>query len=61
MQETTPITTPSWTSAAACGILVLGGFDRRGSEGMMPAIKYARESKIPFWGISLVFQLAVVE
>ena len=34
------------------GILVPGGFGKRGSVGKMNAIKYARESKIPFFGIS---------
>lgn len=43
------------------GILVPGGFGDRGTEGMMLAIKYAREQKIPFLGICLGFQLAVVE
>ena len=42
-------------------ILVPGGFGQRRSEGMMLAIKYACESKIPFLGICLGFQLAVVE
>ncbi|TFK21755.1 CTP synthase [Coprinopsis marcescibilis] len=45
----------------AGGILVPGGFGNRGTEGMMLAIKYAREQKIPFLGICLGFQLAVVE
>ena len=43
------------------GILVPGGFGQRGTEGMMLAIKYARESKVPFLGICLGFQLAVIE
>lgn len=43
------------------GILVPGGFGVRGTEGMMLAIKYAREQKIPFLGICLGFQLAVIE
>lgn len=43
------------------GILVPGGFGQRGTEGMMLAIKYAREQKVPFLGICLGFQLAVVE
>ena len=43
------------------GILVPGGFGRRGTEGMILAIKWAREQKIPFLGICLGFQLAVVE
>jgi len=45
----------------AGGILVPGGFGPRGTEGMMLAIKWAREQKIPFLGICLGFQLAVVE
>ncbi|EEB93386.1 hypothetical protein MPER_07962, partial [Moniliophthora perniciosa FA553] len=45
----------------ASGILVPGGFGSRGTEGMLLAIKYAGEQKIPFLGICLGFQLAVVE
>ncbi|KAF9458940.1 CTP synthase N-terminus-domain-containing protein [Collybia nuda] len=45
----------------AGGILVPGGFGLRGTEGMLLAIKYAREQKIPYLGICLGFQLAVVE
>ncbi|ESK82881.1 ctp synthase [Moniliophthora roreri MCA 2997] len=45
----------------ASGLLVPGGFGSRGTEGMLLAIKYAREQKIPFLGICLGFQLAVVE
>ncbi|NLW24162.1 MAG: CTP synthase [Clostridia bacterium] len=43
------------------GILVPGGFGDRGIEGKIVAIKYARENKIPFLGICLGMQLAVVE
>lgn len=43
------------------GILVPGGFGTRGVEGKMLAIRYARENKIPFLGICLGMQLAVVE
>ncbi len=43
------------------GILVPGGFGARGTEGKICAIKYARENKIPFLGIALGMQLAVVE
>ena len=43
------------------GILVPGGFGRRGAEGKIEAIRYARENKIPFFGICLGMQLAVVE
>ena len=43
------------------GILVPGGFGDRGIEGMIKAIKYARENKIPFFGICLGMQCAVIE
>ncbi len=43
------------------GVLVPGGFGRRGVEGKINAITYAREKKIPFFGICLGMQLAVVE
>lgn len=43
------------------GILVPGGFGSRGIEGKISTIRYARERKIPFLGICLGFQLAVVE
>ncbi|MDL1967337.1 MAG: CTP synthase [Deltaproteobacteria bacterium] len=43
------------------GILVPGGFGSRGIEGKISAIKYARENKIPFFGICLGMQVAVVE
>jgi CTP synthase len=43
------------------GILVPGGFGERGVEGKITAINYARENKIPFFGICLGMQLAVVE
>ncbi len=43
------------------GILVAGGFGERGVEGKIEAIKYAREEKIPFLGICLGMQLAMVE
>lgn len=45
----------------ADGILVPGGFGERGVEGKIQAIRYAREHKIPFYGICLGMQLAVVE
>jgi CTP synthase len=43
------------------GILVPGGFGDRGTEGKIKSIQYARENNIPFLGICLGFQLAVVE
>lgn len=45
----------------ADGILVPGGFGNRGVEGKIKAIRYARENKIPFLGICLGMQMAVVE
>jgi CTP synthase len=43
------------------GILVPGGFGERGAEGKILAIKFAREHNVPFFGICLGMQLAVVE
>ncbi len=43
------------------GILVPGGFGYRGIEGKIEAIKYAREKKIPYFGICLGMQCAVIE
>jgi CTP synthase len=43
------------------GILVPGGFGARGVEGKIAAIRFARENRIPFFGICLGMQLAVVE
>jgi CTP synthase len=45
----------------ADGILVPGGFGSRGHEGKILAIKHAREKKVPFLGICLGMQMAVVE
>jgi CTP synthase (UTP-ammonia lyase) len=49
------------TLAAMDAILVPGGFGIRGTEGKICAIRYAREHKIPYLGICLGMQLAVVE
>ena len=43
------------------GILVPGGFGKRGIQGMVHAITYAREKKIPFFGICLGMQCATIE
>lgn len=43
------------------GILVPGGFGVRGTQGMILAIQYARENRIPFFGICLGMQMASVE
>ena len=43
------------------GLLVAPGFGSRGVEGKISAVKYARESKLPFFGICLGMQMAVIE
>ena len=43
------------------GLLIPGGFGKRGTEGKISAIKYAREKKIPFLGICFGMQMAIVE
>ncbi len=47
--------------AAFDGILVPGGFGKRGIEGMIQAIRFARERKVPYFGICLGMQTAVIE
>ncbi len=47
--------------AKADGILVPGGFGIRGTAGMIRAIQYARENKVPFFGICLGLQCAVLD
>ena len=47
--------------AGVDGILVPGGFGVRGVEGMVEAIRAAREGKIPFFGICLGMQVAIIE
>jgi len=42
-------------------VIVAGGFDKRGTEGKIRAVKYARDKKIPFLGICLGLQCAVIE
>jgi len=43
------------------GIIVPGGFGERGIEGKLDAVKFARENKVPFFGICLGMQCAVIE
>jgi len=43
------------------GILIPGGFGKRGTEGKIAAIKYARANKIPFLGICFGMQMAIIE
>ncbi|MBA3005412.1 MAG: CTP synthase [Proteobacteria bacterium] len=52
---------PADLLAGCDGILVPGGFGERGVAGKIKAITYAREQKIPFFGICLGMQLAVIE
>ncbi|WLF84953.1 CTP synthase [Moraxella sp. ZY210820] len=47
--------------STADAILVPGGFGERGTEGKMKAIRYARENNVPYLGICLGMQLAVIE
>ncbi|NCB16064.1 MAG: CTP synthase [Synergistales bacterium] len=47
--------------SGACGIIVPGGFGSRGIEGKIAAARYAREKKIPYLGLCLGMQVAVVE
>jgi CTP synthase len=49
------------TLAGANGIVVPGGFGERGLEGKMTAIQYARENGLPFLGLCLGMQMAVIE
>ncbi|WVR05540.1 CTP synthase [Kwoniella sp. DSM 27419] len=52
----------AWSAVcSAKGIIVPGGFGHRGTEGMIAAVKWAREQKVPFLGICLGFQVAVIE
>jgi len=43
------------------GILIPGGFGKRGTEGKIESIKYARKNKIPFLGICFGMQMAIIE
>ena len=43
------------------GILIPGGFGKRGTEGKIAAINYARKNKVPFFGICFGMQMAVIE
>ena len=43
------------------GLLIPGGFGERGMEGMLEAIRWARENELPFFGICLGLQVAIIE
>ena len=58
----TEVYSTNWDLLKSChGILVPGGYGIRGTEGKIAAVKYARENNIPYLGICLGMQLAVVE
>ena len=59
--ETISADTCSQALLEADGILVPGGFGSRGIEGKICAARYARENKVPYFGICLGMQVAVVE
>ena len=59
-EEVTPKTAESILGGLD-GILVPGGFGIRGVEGKIEAIRYARENKVPFFGICLGMQCAIIE
>ncbi|RME64482.1 MAG: CTP synthase, partial [Nitrospirae bacterium] len=52
---------PEYFLSEADGVLVPGGFGIRGIEGKLQAIRYARQKKVPFFGICLGMQCAVIE
>jgi len=61
--EAEGLETPDYPSQLAGfnGILVPGGFGKRGIEGMLNAIRYARENRVPYFGICLGMQTACIE
>jgi CTP synthase len=52
---------PSKALAGLAGVLVPGGFGERGTEGKIQAARYARENKLPYLGLCLGMQIAVIE
>ena len=59
-EELTPVTVAE-RLAGADGVIVPGGFGMRGVEGKIEAIQYCRERKVPFLGVCLGMQCAVIE
>ncbi len=59
-EEITPLTADEILSEVD-GICVPGGFGDRGIEGKIEAVRYARENKIPYFGLCLGMQMAVIE
>ncbi|HEV3220654.1 MAG TPA: CTP synthase [Candidatus Acidoferrales bacterium] len=60
-EELDSVATAAARLAHVDGILVPGGFGKRGLQGMIYAIQYARERKVPYFGICLGMQCATVE
>jgi len=56
-----PAYDPAALLAGCDGLLIPGGFGERGVEGMINAIKYARETGLPMFGICLGLQVAIIE
>ena len=54
-------TTYNYARSEVDAILIPGGFGARGGEGKIEAVRYAREHKIPFFGICLGLQMAVID
>ncbi len=59
--ETLPVNDPGQVLSTCDAVLVPGGFGARGTEGKIAAIRWARENRVPYFGICLGMQLAVVE
>ena len=59
--ETSEIENPENLLNGVQGIIVPGGFGKRGTEGKIQCIKYARENNIPYLGLCLGFQMALIE
>lgn len=67
LEESTRTNSPikyheAWQALCGChGVLVPGGFGSRGAEGKILAARWARKNKIPYLGVCLGFQIAVIE
>lgn len=59
-EQITPATAAQLLGGCA-GIILPGGFGDRGIEGMIEAARYARENRVPYFGICLGMQIAVIE
>jgi CTP synthase len=59
--EATELEDAEETLKGVDAVLVPGGFGARGTEGMIRAVRYARENRVPYFGICLGLQMAVVE